>query len=73
MNIGVDVNLKKAKTKRNLESPHFVTPIEGENVPAWVTVEEAFSDLPKLFTSATEKYRQSFMNVSKEFILLLTV
>ncbi|MDD6071617.1 MAG: DNA cytosine methyltransferase [Clostridiales bacterium] len=67
MNVGIDINMQKAKIKRNLESPHFVNPIEGENIPAWITVEDAFSDLPELFKSSSDKYKQTSMNVSKEY------
>ena len=41
----------------------FVMPVSSDNAPdEWVTVENAFSDMPVLFESADAKYRQPQLN-----------
>lgn len=43
--------------KKFNEDPYFKKPHQaGENAPAWVTTEEAFSDLPSLFRTSDSSY-----------------
>lgn len=47
------------RVERFKKYTHFTPPQVGKtNLPNWVTVGEAFSDLPSLFPTATSKYKQ---------------
>lgn len=53
-------SLKKCK--------NFVIPnLPTENTDAWVTIGDAFSDLPQLMKSCFDKYERKALNVGKEY------
>ena len=52
------------KYQSYIKYPHFLKPNFNSRGNKWVTVKDAFSDLPILFPKATENYKQKDINVS---------
>lgn len=47
--------------------PYFKMPLLNENAPHWVTIEDAFSDLPVLFPTIDSKYRNVKLNEELDY------
>lgn len=60
------INQKRFENLSN--SPNFRTPYSSDNaVQNWVTVKEAFSDLPVLFPTSNSRYRLAKLNEEQEY------
>ena len=67
MNVANEMSTYSRRKSGFAEFEHFRLPNEGENLPGWVTVGEAFSDLPVLFKNAKTQYKPMALNVAKAY------